>query len=56
MTSAIDPEAQAFLVFLEQEAPSDPQRLQPFGGHIVQRAADLVDGVEIDLHAPLEED
>lgn len=56
MTSAIEPTVQAFLGFLEQEAASDPQRLRPFGGHTVQRAADLVDGVEIDLHAPLEED
>lgn len=56
MTLAIDPATQAFLAFLEQEAASDPQRLRPFGGHIVQRAADLVEGVEINLHAPLEED
>ena len=40
MISAIDPTVQAFLGFLEQEAASDPQRLRPFGGHIVQRAAD----------------
>lgn len=56
MTSAIDPTVQAFLGFLEQEAASDPQRLRPFGGHIVQRAADLVGDVEINLHASLEED
>jgi antitoxin PrlF len=56
MTSTIDPTVQVFLGFLEHEAASDPQRLRPFGGHIVQRAAGLVDGVEINLHAPLEED
>ncbi|WP_160382724.1 type II toxin-antitoxin system PrlF family antitoxin [Pseudooceanicola pacificus] len=56
MISAIDPTVQAFLGFLEQEAASDPQRLRPFGGHIVQRAADLVEDVEIDLLAPFEED
>ncbi len=56
MTSAIDPTVETFLGFLEQEAASDPQRLRPFGGHIVQRAADLVEDIEIDLHAPLEKD
>ena len=56
MTSAIDPTVQAFLGLLEQEAGSDPQRLRPFGGRTVRRAAELVDGVVIDLDALLEED
>lgn len=56
MTSAIDPTVQAFLGLLGQESGSDPQRLRPFSGHTVRRAAKLVDGVVIDLDAPLEED
>ncbi|WP_372922727.1 type II toxin-antitoxin system PrlF family antitoxin [Roseovarius sp.] len=50
----VDPAVQAFLGFLECEMTTNPQRLKPFGGEATRRAAELVEGVEIDLDAPLE--
>ncbi len=52
----VDPAVQAFLGFLEREMISNPQRLKPFGGETPRRAAELVDGVEVDLDAPLEDE
>ena len=52
----VDPAVQAFLGFLEREMVSNPQRLKPFGGEMPRRAAELVDGVEVDLDAPLEDE
>ena len=49
----VDPAVQAFLGFLEREMVADPQRLKPFGGETSHRAAGLVDGMDIDLDAPL---
>jgi len=34
---------------------ANPQRLKPFGGETTRRAAELVDGVDIDLDAPLDD-
>ena len=52
----VDPVVQAFLGFLEREMIADPQRLKPFGGETSRRAAELVEGVEVDLDAPLEDE
>ena len=51
----VDPAVQAFLGFLEREMIANPQRLKPFGGETPRRAAELVDGVDIDLDAPLDD-
>ena len=48
-----DPAVQAFLGFLEREMIANPQRLNPFGGETTRRAAELVDGVDIELDASL---
>lgn len=50
----IDPAVQAFLGFLEREMVNNPQRLQPFGGETSRRAAVLVEGMDVDLDAPLD--
>lgn len=52
----VDPAIQAFLGFLEREMVNNPQRLKPFGGEMSRRAAELVDGVAVDLDAPLEDE
>lgn len=52
----IDPAVQAFLGLLEREMVINPQRLKPFGGEISRRAADLVEGMDVDLDAPLEDE
>ncbi len=52
----VDPAVQAFLGFLEREMTTNPQRLKPFGGETTRRAAELVEGVEVDLDAPLEDE
>lgn len=52
----VDPVVQAFLGFIEREMIANPQRLKPFGGETSRRAAELVDGVEIDLDAPLDDE
>lgn len=51
----VDPAVQAFLGFLDREMVENPQRLTPFGGETVRRAAALVDGVDVDLDAPLDD-
>ena len=48
-----DPEVQAFLGFLERDIVANPKRLKPFGGETTERAAELVDGMDIDLDASL---
>lgn len=52
----VDPAVQAFLGFLEREMTTKPQRLKPFGGETTRRSAELVEGVEVDLDAPLEDE
>lgn len=51
----VDPAVQAFLGYLEREMVANPQRLKPFGGETTHRAAGLVDGMDIDLDAPLDD-
>ena len=52
----VDPAVQAFLGFLEREMVNNPLRLQPFGGETRRRAAELVEGMDVDLDAPLEDE
>ena len=52
----VDPVIQAFLGFLEGEMVTNPQRLKPFGGETTRRAAELVEGVEVDLDAALDDE
>ncbi|WP_104019694.1 type II toxin-antitoxin system PrlF family antitoxin [Roseovarius nitratireducens] len=54
--SQVDPVVQAFLGFLEREMVTNPQRLKAFGGETTRRAAELTDGVEVDLDAPLDDE
>ena len=51
-----DPAVQTFLGFLEREIVANPQRLKPCGGDTTRRAAELVDGVGIDLDASLNDE
>jgi antitoxin PrlF len=51
----VDPAVQAFLGFLEREMINDPKRLRPFGGEKARQAAELVEGMDVDLDAPLDE-
>lgn len=50
----VDPAVQAFLGFLDTQMIADPARLMPFGGAMAARAAALVDGMDVDLDAPLD--
>ncbi|OOY07162.1 type II toxin-antitoxin system PrlF family antitoxin [Thioclava sp. F36-7] len=52
----VDPAVQAFLGFLEREMVNNPQRLKPFGGATSRRAAELVEGMDVDLDAPLDDE
>lgn len=52
----VDPAVQAFLGFLEREMVNTPQRLRPFGGETGRRAAELVEGMDVDLDAPLDDE
>lgn len=53
---AEDPVVTRFLDFLEQDMLAHPERLTPLDPALLQRAADLVADVEVDLDAPLEDD
>ena len=48
-----DPVLVAFLDLLERDIAAKPERLQRVPDALVQRARELVDGVEIDLDAAL---
>ncbi|MZR13718.1 regulator [Maritimibacter sp. DP07] len=52
----VDPAVQAFLGFLEREMVNDPKRLQPFGGEKARQATELVEGMDVDLDAPLDDE
>lgn len=52
----VDPAVQAFLGLLEREMVNNPQRLKPFGGETSRRAAELVEGMDVDLDAPLDDE
>lgn len=51
-----DPALGPFLDFLAQDISNHPQRLQSLDSELVQRIQSLVDGVEVDLDAPLSAD
>lgn len=51
-----DPALGPFLDFLAQDINNHPQRLQSLDIGLVQRIQSLVDGVEVDLDAPLSAD
>src|ERR1700688_3643284 len=50
---AEDPALMGFLDLLERDIATHPERLQPVPERLVERARDLVRGVEVDLDAPL---
>ena len=51
-----DPTASAFLDFLARDITLHPERLRPLNPAFVARICALVDGVEVDLDAPLSPD
>lgn len=51
-----DPVIEKFLAFLSQDMADRPQRIRSFPESLLGRARDLVDGVEVDLDAPLPDD
>jgi antitoxin PrlF len=51
-----DPVIEKFLVFLAQDMANHPQRIRSFPANLLGRAKDLVQGVEVDLDAPLPDD
>ena len=50
------PVSDAFLDFLEKDIISHPERLTPLTEQQVRHMAELTQGVEIDLDAPLPEE
>ncbi len=52
-TAEEDPTLETFLNFLEKDIAQHPERLQMLDAGLVNRIKTLVDGVEIDLDAPL---
>lgn len=51
-----DPVIGGFLAFLAKDMAEKPQRIRPVRRDLVGRAKALVEGVEVDLDAPLEDD
>jgi len=51
-----DPVIGEFLSFLAQDMTRNPQRIQLVNSELMARVESLVDGVEIDLDAPLSEE
>jgi len=48
-----DPVIEKFLAFLAQDMADHPQRIRSFPANLLGRAKDLVQGMEVDLDAPL---
>ncbi len=48
-----DPVLEKFLAFLAQDMNNHPQLIQPISSDLLNRAQSLVEGIEIDLDAPL---
>lgn len=44
----------AFLLLLEKDADTSSPRVRPVPRHLLERAKALVEGVEVDLAAPLD--
>ncbi|MEX2543195.1 MAG: type II toxin-antitoxin system PrlF family antitoxin [Trueperaceae bacterium] len=51
-----DPIVKRFLQFLEQDTLENPTHLQALTPTVISRARSLVEGVEVDLEVPLEDD
>jgi antitoxin PrlF len=51
-----DPALSAFVGFLARDMAEHPQRLQALSGDLMKRVQALVDGVEVDIDAPLSVD
>ncbi len=51
-----DPVVGKFLNFLAQDMSKNPQNIKPISYDLVNRAKELVAGVEFDLDAPLSDD
>jgi antitoxin PrlF len=51
-----DPALTAFLTFIADDIEAHPSHLQPLDAGLLQRAATLVAGVEVNLDAPLAAD
>jgi antitoxin PrlF len=49
-----DPAIGAFLQFLAKDMQDHPDRMQQFTPELLARASALVEGVEVDLDAPIE--
>lgn len=55
-TDADDPVLAAFVNLLARDLAGHPERLQPMEAGRVRQLQALVDGVDVDLHAPLSAD
>lgn len=51
-----DPALESFLQFLERDIQRRPEALTPLDDQLMRRIDDLVDGLEIDLDDPIEDD
>lgn len=51
-----DPVLDAFLSFLTRDVATHPERLQAIDSAFVQRMQSLVEGIDVDLDAPLSAD
>lgn len=51
-----DPILGKFLDFIAQDLESHPERLPPMTSDFIKRAESLIDGVDIDLDAPLSDE
>ena len=53
-TEGDDPALGAFLEFLARDIATNPQRLVPVDEEFVERIWSVVDGIDVDLDAPLQ--
>ncbi len=51
-----DPAIASFLSFLARDIEKSPQNLKAFSPDLAKRIASLVDGIEVDLDAPIDGD
>jgi antitoxin PrlF len=51
-----DPTLENFLIFLERDLKQNPQHLSSIDSTLYDRVSSLVDGVDIDLDAPLSDE
>ena len=50
----MDPIVTAFLGFLADDMAAHPGRISPISADLIARAKELVEGIEVDLDAPLD--